>query len=620
MIKTMACNGFLLFFFSVLVMQYFLLMATVQPTYAYNYCNYTANYSSNSAFPENLNTSFSYLYANAQSNGFYNTTAGESPDKVYILYLCRGDISPGLCQICLMEAREAITMICPNQEEAFIMYDECMLRYSNRSIFSVMEKSPDVCFFSHYSINTDPDQFSATLAGLMDDLVMKANSSSNLFATGDVNYTYYSKIYGLVQCTPDITPVDCSTCLHLSVEEMLHSFDGQRGGRVIRPSCNIRYEIYNFYNSRDATPAPSPPAASLPSPPVLPNIRVGEHDITTSQSFEFYLTTIEAATKNFSAKNKIGEGGFGGVYKGTLSNGQEIAVKRLSRSRGQGVEEFKNEVLLLAKLQHKNLVRLLGFCLEGEEAILVYEFMHNKSLDHFLFDPVKQEELNWSRRYKIIRGIARGLLYLHEDSQLKIIHCDLKASNVLLDKDMNSKISDFGLARIFTVDQSLGCTSRIRGTYGYMSPEYAMHGQFSVKTDVFSFGILILEIISGKRNNFTFQSDYAENLLSYAWSQWKEGIPLELLDPTLADCYSRDEVDRCIHIALLCVQEDPDERPTMARVVLMLNTFNITLPRPRSPTFSLPRRTNQSTSKSTQWSVVTGSTNCDSNIIGFEKS
>jgi hypothetical protein len=273
MIRTMASNGFLLFFFSVSVMQYSLLTATAQPTYAYNYCNYTANYSSNSAFPENLNTSFSFLYADAQSNGFSNTTAGESPDKVYILYLCRADISPGLCQICLIEAREAITMICPNQEEAFIMYDECMLRYSNRSIFSVMEKSPDFCFFSHYSINTDPNQFNATLVGLMNDLVMKANSSSNLFATGDVNYTYFSKIYGLVQCTPDITPADCSTCLHLSVEEMLHSFDGQRGGRVLRPSCNIRYEIYNFYNSRDASPAPSPPAASLPSPPVLPNIR-----------------------------------------------------------------------------------------------------------------------------------------------------------------------------------------------------------------------------------------------------------------------------------------------------------------------------------------------------------
>uniref|UniRef100_A0A803NZ09 Protein kinase domain-containing protein n=1 Tax=Cannabis sativa TaxID=3483 RepID=A0A803NZ09_CANSA len=306
-------------------------------------------------------------------------------------------------------------------------------------------------------------------------------------------------------------------------------------------------------------------------------------DITTPESLQFDLATIEAATNKFSAK--LGEGGFGEVYKGKLPNGQEIAVKRLSKGSGQGTEEFKNEVVVLAKLQHRNLVRLLGFCLEGKETLLVYEFVPNKSLDYFLFDTDRQGELTWQLRYKIIGGIARGILYLHEDSQLRIIHRDLKASNILLDAEMNSKISDFGMARMFDVDQTRGNTNRIVGTYGYMSPEYAMHGQFSLKSDVYSFGVLVLEIISGKKNSSFYESDYAEDLLSYAWKLWKEGNPLKLLDPTVAQSYSENEVVRCINIGLLCVQEDPEDRPTMKTIVLMFNSYSITLAVPKQPAF-----------------------------------
>ncbi|KAF5474703.1 hypothetical protein F2P56_006578 [Juglans regia] len=197
-------------------------------------------------------------------------------------------------------------------------------------------------------------------------------------------------------------------------------------------------------------------------------------EIATADCLQFDFGTIEAATNKFSNDKKLGSGGFGEVYKATLPTGQEIAVKRLWRSSGQGVDRFKNEVVLAAKLQHKNLTALLGFCLEGEEKILIYEFLPNKGLDYFLYDPERQGQLDWSRRYKIIVGIARGILYLHEDSRLRIIHRDLKASNILLDGDMNPKISDFGMAKIFGVDQTQGKTRRIAGTFGYMSPEYAM--------------------------------------------------------------------------------------------------------------------------------------------------
>nr|XP_023894964.1 cysteine-rich receptor-like protein kinase 10 isoform X2 [Quercus suber] len=309
------------------------------------------------------------------------------------------------------------------------------------------------------------------------------------------------------------------------------------------------------------------------------------HDeIRSVESLQLGFGTIKVATDDFSDANKLGQGGFGVVYKGKLSDGQVIAVKRLSKNSSQGDLEFKNEVLLVAKLQHRNLVRLLGFCLEGIERLLIYEFVPNGSLDNFIFDPIKRVQLDWARCYKIIGGIARGLLYLHEDSRFRIIHRDLKASNILLDSEMNPKISDFGMARLFELDQSEGNTSRIVGTYGYMSPEYVMHGQFSVKSDVFSFGVLVLEIISGRKNSSFRNGENIEDLLSYAWKNWKQGIVSNLVDPTLK-ASSTTEIMRCIHIGLLCVQENVVDRPTMASVVLMLNSVSITLPIPSKPAF-----------------------------------
>ncbi|PKU82574.1 Cysteine-rich receptor-like protein kinase 10 [Dendrobium catenatum] len=241
----------------------------------------------------------------------------------------------------------------------------------------------------------------------------------------------------------------------------------------------------------------------------------GFEEITKAESLLFDLSLLKIATENFSEVNKLGAGGFGSVYKGILPDGREIAVKRLSTGSGQGLEELKNELVLIAKLKHKNLIRLHGICLEEQEKLLVYEYVRNKSLDTILFDPSNSKLLDWVKRYKIIRGIASGLLYLHEDSRIKIIHRDLKASNILLDANMNPKISDFGIARLFGGDETQGMTSRVVGTYGYMAPEYGMHGHFSVKSDAFSFGVLVLEIMTGKSNNSFFNYDLSENLLNY---------------------------------------------------------------------------------------------------------
>ncbi|KAJ4748422.1 Serine/threonine-protein kinase [Rhynchospora pubera] len=291
----------------------------------------------------------------------------------------------------------------------------------------------------------------------------------------------------------------------------------------------------------------------------------------------FDMNTLLQATDNFSISNVVGQGGFGIVYKGKLPCGQEIAVKRLSGNSTQGLQEFMNEVTLIAKLQHRNLVRLLGCCIHSNERMLIYEFLTNKSLDFFIFDEKKRTSLSWRTRLEIVTGIARGLLYLHHDSRYNIIHRDLKAGNVLLDEEMNPKISDFGTARLFEREQAVISTETVIGTRGYMSPEYIREGKFSVKSDVYSFGVLLLEIISGKRNRAN------QYLVTYARKLWEEQSILKLLDEEVEGTVFATELLRFVHVGLLCVQECPDDRPSMSSVFMMLSSENLVLPAPNKP-------------------------------------
>ncbi|KAJ0874199.1 putative protein kinase RLK-Pelle-DLSV family [Helianthus annuus] len=311
----------------------------------------------------------------------------------------------------------------------------------------------------------------------------------------------------------------------------------------------------------------------------------------------YSLSTILHATNNFSFNNKLGEGGFGPVYKGVLEDGQEIAVKRLAKTSTQGLNEFKNEVISISKLQHRNLVKLLGCCIEGDEKMLIYEYMPNRGLDSFIFDTTLKELLDWRARYHIINGIARGLLYLHQDSRLRIIHRDLKASNILLDKDMNPKISDFGMARAFGGDQIEANTNRVVGTYGYMAPEYAGDGIFSIKSDVYSFGVLVLEIVCGKKNRGFVHKEHCNNLIGHAWGLHAEGRSLQLVDKCLGESINVSEVLRSIHVGLLCVQRHPEDRPTMTSVILMLGSEG-PLSSPKEPGFYVGKSTHDTTQSS----------------------
>ncbi|KAK1404902.1 LRR receptor serine/threonine-protein kinase [Heracleum sosnowskyi] len=288
------------------------------------------------------------------------------------------------------------------------------------------------------------------------------------------------------------------------------------------------------------------------------------------QTSYFSLRHIKAATRNFNHTNKIGEGGFGPVYKGILPDGLEIAVKQLSSRSKQGNREFINEIGLISALQHPNLVKLHGCCIEGNQSLLIYEYLENNSLAQALFGRDGQQlNLGWMTRKKILLGIARGLTYLHEESRLKIVHRDIKATNILLDRDLNAKISDFGLAKL-DEEENTHISTRIAGTLGYMAPEYAMRGYLTAKADVYSFGIVALETVSGKSNSNFIPKEEFVSLLDQAYVLREQGNLLEIVDPKLGKNYSKQEAISMLNIALLCSSQSPTLRPCMSAVVSMI--------------------------------------------------
>ncbi|KAJ6893271.1 hypothetical protein NC652_027330 [Populus alba x Populus x berolinensis] len=615
-----------------------------QPAYTYPFCSDPQNITENASYTSNLSALLSSLSSKASLNSFYT----DSSNGIYSLYLCRGDVSSNTCQTCINNATREIQRRCASNETAIIWFDECMLRYSNKNFHGVYQTYPRLFLWNNEN-TTSPDEQNFGALSLIYTLIEYVPYTDMMFGTNQsASHDGSQKRYALTQCSRDINSSDCSSCLGILRDDVTQCCQAKRGWRIFAPSCSVRYEESQFYQlSSTPVPVPSP---QVPEPvpggnggnnttmiviaTVVSSLAVavalllfwyfscwkgprrteersqeillrensnrsylneGELPITGydngEQMHNFNLTTIRLATNNFSDENKLGEGGFGPVYKGILPAGEEIAVKRLSMVSKQGLEEFRNEVMVIAKLQHKNLVRLLGYCLEGDEKLLVYEYLANTSLDAFLFDPEKSRELDWPKRANIISGTARGLQYLHEDSRLKIVHRDMKASNILLDDQMHPKISDFGTARIFGGNQLEANTNKVVGTFGYMAPEYALEGIISTKSDVYSFGILLLEIITGKKNRGFYSQYQAQSLLLHAWQLWNEGTGKELIDRNIIDSCPVSEALRWIHIALLCVQDDPARRPTMSLVVLMLGSNAVNLPQPSAGPKSLVKFT-----------------------------
>uniref|UniRef100_J3MLM8 Protein kinase domain-containing protein n=2 Tax=Oryza brachyantha TaxID=4533 RepID=J3MLM8_ORYBR len=551
--------------------------------------------------------------------------------------------------------------------------DACVVRFSGQRFMDFLR--PDQ--WQVTEMLWAPDQASESVqlpavAGWFDDAVAKilaalvdhavaatGNTTTNAkkyFATGEEDFD--PKIYGLAQCVPDLTPAQCNDCLGSLVSHANASYRGKspRWVGVDSVWCRVMYGVQPlFYGGQAAMlQLSAPPPRADETPVVTPDPGAGKRKgatgiaagvvssvlvslilsffavarfrrrtkaaetdhplrkIRRAQCFVFDLPALQEATENFSEKNKLGEGGFGTVYKGVLSDGQEVAVKKLLGTTGHGLDQLQNEIQLLAELQHKNLVKLQGFCLHQGETLLVYEYVKNRSLDNFLFDASRGNALNWEQLYNIILGIAKGILYLHEDSTLRIIHRDLKSNNILLDEDMKPKIADFGLARLLGEGHSHTRTTRIVGTFGYMAPEYAIHGNVSTKIDVFSFGVLVLEIVT-RRRNFNSDDHDPMNLLGDVWNCWTKGTITQLIDQSLQGQF-RSQALRCIHIGLLCVQSDPDDRPHMSSVIFMLNRENMNLQPPAPPAFFCDRDTNSAS----QHSVSEQSVYDRSNVIYAE--
>ncbi|MFQ6643513.1 hypothetical protein Gotur_017351 [Gossypium turneri] len=294
---------------------------------------------------------------------------------------------------------------------------------------------------------------------------------------------------------------------------------------------------------------------------------IDEQLIRTVNHFSY--DQLKLATDDFHSSNKIGRGGFGTVYKGILKDGTEVAVKTLAAQSKQGAREFLTEINTISNVKHPNLVELIGCCIQGANRILVYEYVENKSLDKVLLDQRSTNiQLDWSKRSAICMGIARGLAFLHEELVPRIVHRDIKSSNILLDKDFNPKIGDFGLAKLFP-DNITHISTRIAGTTGYLAPEYALGGQLTMKADVYSFGVLVLEIISGRSSSKTNWGGTMKLLLEWAWQLHEEGKLIELVDPELGE-FPEEEVLRYMKIAFFCTQAAANRRPLMSQVIEML--------------------------------------------------
>ncbi|KAG8036290.1 hypothetical protein GUJ93_ZPchr0182g2750 [Zizania palustris] len=612
------------------------------------------NYTQGSTYQANIRVLAGTLPRNASASPvlFAKAAAGTAPDVVYALALCRGDTNASSCAACVANAFQNAQQLCAFNMEATMYDDPCILRFSNHDFLSNVTDNRGMFVawnYNNVSAGAATAAFDAASGRLVNATADYAAADSvRRFGTGEeaTSDETYPKIFSLAQCTPDMSEADCRSCLGDIIRRMTPKyFVGKPGGRVFAVRCNFRFEAYSFFSGRPLLQLPGPPLSpTSPSPPEITEGRTrhkagrvlaitlpiaaailallgltcfcflrrrrtstkassvprrnkafgsastNPEDIQSIDSLLIDLSTLREATDNFAERNKLGEGGFGAVYKGVLPQGREIAVKRLSQSSGQGIEELKTELVLVAKLRHKNLVSLVGVCLEEDEKLLVYEYMPNKSLDTVIFDSEKNKELDSGKRLKIVNGVARGLQYLHEDSQLRVVHRDLKPSNVLLDFDYNPKISDFGLAKLFGWDQTQEVTSHIAGTYGYMAPEYAMRGQYSVKSDVFSFGVMMLEIVTGRRNSSSTNSEQSVDfLLSLVWEHWTTGTIEELLHPSLgSQRFLDDQMLKLVNIGLLCVQDKPADRPTMSAVNVMLGSNTVSVQAPSRPTFCIP--------------------------------
>nr|XP_043613017.1 cysteine-rich receptor-like protein kinase 2 [Erigeron canadensis] len=566
------------------------------------------------AFAQNFIQTMEKVGAQIQSSFFGAATTGTGPDANYGLVQCYGDLSPTDCILCTDSAHYIVSRCFPHTG-AILYQDGCYMRFQNYSFFNEYLGPNDTFICGNTTRKSSGFQSSARQA--VSNAARDALLSVDYFARqgvkppGSVN----ESAYVLANCWGTLNASSCRSCLEAASQSILKCLPWSEG-RALMTGCFMRYSDTDFLNSipvirRNQGRMIAITIAVVSSIAIfvvallialyirrlrwIQRKRTGSYDakklakILTDSSLNFKYSTIEKATDSWDNNNKLGEGGFGVVYKGVLPDGREIAVKRLFFNNKFRAADFYNEVNMISSVEHKNLVRLLGCSCSGPESFLVYEYLPNMSLDRFIFDSIKGKELSWEKRFDIIIGTTEGLVYLHENTTSRIIHRDIKAANILLDSRLRAKIADFGLARSFQGEMSHISTA-IAGTLGYMAPEYLALGQLTEKADVYSYGVLLLEIVTGIQNNRSKNSEYSDSLVAIAWRHFQQGTVEDILDPNLmfhtyAKRNFKKEAIKVVHVGLLCTQEVPSLRPAISMALKMLVKDDEPLPPPSNPPF-----------------------------------
>ncbi|XVE67891.1 hypothetical protein DITRI_Ditri09bG0024300 [Diplodiscus trichospermus] len=524
-----------------------------------------------------------------------------STPRMYALAQCHHDLSQTDCLLCYAASRTRIPRCLPSLS-ARIFLDGCFLRYDNYSFFqeSVSSGSDHVsCSSNNVTVfgDDDDDDKKVDLFGRNVDYAVGKVTRIAL-RNGGFGAVEVDGVYALAQCWKSVPAEGCRECLQKAAKAVSGCVPKEEG-REMNTGCYLRYSTKKFYNQGTETEhdhgfygiAVIIAIVSATSAFLMLSLlaayatyarlskrkqelkNLGQMSKTFDKSaLKFKYETLEKATDYFNVSRKLGQGGAGSVFMGVLPSGKTVAVKRLVYNTRQWVDEYFNEVNLISRIQHKNLVKLLGCSIEGPESLMVYEYVPNKSLDHFIFDEKKAELLNWKQRFDIIVGTAEGLAHLHGGgSQSRIIHRDIKSSNVLLDENLNPKIADFGLVRCLAADKS------------HLTTGYLVQGQFTEKSDVYSFGVLVLEIIYGKRST-TFTKG-SGSLLQTVWTLYRSDRLAEAVDRSIRDEISAKQAPNVLQIGLLCTQASVPLRPSMAQVVHMLTDEACDIPKPKQPPF-----------------------------------
>ncbi|KAL6190408.1 hypothetical protein ACLB2K_036806 [Fragaria x ananassa] len=536
-------------------------------------------------------------------NGTGNTT-------VYALGECMRDLSKTDCDLCFAQCKTQILRCLPFQKATLggrLFYDGCYLRYDDFDFFNQSLSAEDTSVCGVNSFVGNQTVFRANALELVKNLSVEAAKNDGFFV-GSVNKQNVT-VYGLAQCWESVNGSACEKCLSDTVIR-IGSCPSKEEGRVLNAGCYLRYSTQKFYNNNTETShgngghnhlamilAVTSAAfalmlaisafAFLTRKKLVKKRKEKKQlgallSIVNKSQLNYSYEVLENATNYFHDSNKLGQGGSGSVYKGVLPDGKVVAVKRLFFNTRQWVDHFFNEVNLISGIHHKNLVKLLGCSITGPESLLVYEYVPNQSLQDYCSVKNNLEPLRWELRSKIILGTAEGLAYLHEESKVRIIHRDIKLSNILLDENFMPKIADFGLARLFPEDKTHISTA-IAGTLGYMAPEYVTRGKLTEKADVYSFGVLVIEIISGKRIN-SFASNSA-SILQTVWDLYGSDQLCNVVDPVLEGNFIDSEASQLLQVGLLCVQASAELRPSMPLVVKMLTNQNLEIPQPTQPPF-----------------------------------